>query len=362
MDEKAGKSLRSSLGSEAVFRGLAESGFEFLRRAINEVSSDPRFAVVHFATAIELLLKARLLREHWALIVRNSGDADRETFVRGEAKTVSADEALRRLEKIGGLVIPADAAAEFRKISAHRNRVIHFFHGPSADGSSDEERDKVLREQHRGWFYLNALLKQWSEHFGEFEVEISGIRSLMKQHAEYLTVVFESLRAEIEENAKKGAIYDVCDGCGHPAASRTTLSSNVAELNCAVCEISDSVVWFDCENEDCDGVIEIRGNHPGQRSCPGCRTYYANDQLAAALDTDLSDPLNYVPRNCGLCVTPDSVVQNDMIYVCTECLTVDDTIYRCQWCNEYQLGGGDLEFSYLGGCEFCDGKAGWERD
>jgi hypothetical protein len=51
-------------------------------------------------------------------------------------------------------------------------------------------------------------------------------------------------------------------------------------------------------------------------------------------------------------------VKHHEIYVCTECLGTSDEIAGCGWCNELQMGGGDLEHSYHTGCEFCDGHAG----
>jgi hypothetical protein len=362
MAEAQSSSSRARLNGDEIFRRLAESGFEFLRRSIDEASAEPRFAVVHFATAIELLLKARLLREHWALIVRNSGDADQESFVRGEARTITGDEALRRLEKIAGVVIPAEAASEFRKIAAHRNRVLHFFHATASSEVESAEADRVLREQHRGWFYLSLLLDEWSQHFGEFRQEIMRVRSRMKSHTEYLAVVYNSIKPTIDARELAGEVFVRCESCHHPSAARTAVSRNVALLNCAVCEIVDSMVTFECVNEDCGQTIEVHESHPGHRSCPGCRSFYNNAQLAEVLDTAATDPFEYVPRNCALCTSPDSVVQNDDVYVCTECLTVDNAIYKCEWCSELQLGGGDLENSYLSGCEFCEGRGGFEPD
>jgi hypothetical protein len=219
-----------------------------------------------------------------------------------------------------------------------------------------------LREQHRGWFYLNQLLDGWSDHFGEFRQEIQGVRSLMQRHAEYLAVVYNSASSAIQARRLNGEEFLRCDGCGHPAAARTPLSTSVSILNCVVCQITDSHISFSCEHGDCGQTIEIRGNHPGQRTCPSCRTFYSNSDLAVVLDELVIDAFDYKPRNCALCVTPDSVVQNGDAYVCTECLTVDDNIYLCQWCSELQMGGGDLEHSYYAGCEFCDGKAGWEGE
>jgi len=172
--------------------------------------------------------------------------------------------------------------------------------------------------------------------------------------------VFNSVKSTIDARRAVGEVFVICRGCGHPSAARSALSTNVALLKCAVCEIVDSLVTFECTNEDCGQMIEIHESHPGQRSCPGCRSFYNNAQLAEVLDTATADPLDYTARNCARCTSPDSVVQNDEVYVCTECLTVDDSIYMCGWCSELQLGGGDLEDSFLTGCEFCDGRLGWE--
>jgi hypothetical protein len=58
----------------------------------------------------------------------------------------------------------------------------------------------------------------------------------------------------------------------------------------------------------------------------------------------------------------NSVVEHHRKFVRTECLKVGDEVHYCGWCNEGQLGGGDLEHSYYSGCEFCEGKVGWEKD
>ncbi|EAP77755.1 hypothetical protein ISM_05660 [Roseovarius nubinhibens ISM] len=46
----------------------------------------------------------------------------------GKAKTVSQADAIKRLKNACGENIPSDAATQFGKIAAHRNRMIHFFH------------------------------------------------------------------------------------------------------------------------------------------------------------------------------------------------------------------------------------------
>ena len=47
-------------------------------------------------------------------------------------------------------------------------------------------------------------------------------------------------------------------------------------------------------------------------------------------------------------------------YLCAACFGVFDSIQCCDWCN--QLNTGDMEHSYLAGCNFCDGKFGWDAN
>lgn len=81
------------------------------------------------------------------------------------------------------------------------------------------------------------------------------------------------------------------------------------------------------------------------------------------MDTEYSDPSDCEPQiNCAMCSSMGSVVQHHDAFICTECLSTDESAPRCGWCNERQIGGGDLEYSYHSGCEFCDGQAGWTKD
>jgi hypothetical protein len=71
-----------------AFKKLCHSAFEFLERSVAEFEKEPKFALVHFSSGLELLLKARLLKEHWSLVV--VGKADLKQFRSGESTTVMA--------------------------------------------------------------------------------------------------------------------------------------------------------------------------------------------------------------------------------------------------------------------------------
>jgi len=73
---------------------LTESAFDFLEKSVDELEKHPKYSVIHFATAVELLLKARLMREHWTLVVERASDAVLKDFLDGKLRTISQSDAL----------------------------------------------------------------------------------------------------------------------------------------------------------------------------------------------------------------------------------------------------------------------------
>src|SRR5690606_414365 len=65
--------------------------------------------------------------------------------------------------------------------------------------------------------------------------------------------------------------------------------------------------------------------------------------------------------NCSACDGYQTAVrtENDD-WICTSCFGVFDTLEECEWCNEQNTG--DMEHSYLTGCNHCEGKMGWDWD
>ena len=70
-----------------------------VRNLIDEIEKHPKYSIINFATGIELMLKARLMWEHWSLVVEKTGDAVLKDFQEGKAKTVTPREAMKRLRE-----------------------------------------------------------------------------------------------------------------------------------------------------------------------------------------------------------------------------------------------------------------------
>lgn len=83
-------------------RDLTENGLAFLHRSVSEMGTQQTtvrslsFAIVDLAAAVEVLMKARLVREHWTLICSDPDKATAAHLLAGTAKTVSPEQAVKR--------------------------------------------------------------------------------------------------------------------------------------------------------------------------------------------------------------------------------------------------------------------------
>lgn len=214
--------------ASAIFKQMVASAFDFLKQARKDLEAKKsKYAVVHFATAIELILKARLLKEHWALVVAVSGDADREAFRNGTAKTVTVDQAIKRLENVAGQHLPHGAAEAFKVIAAHRNRMIHFFHEAASDEAEEKVRAQVTAELLLGWYFLLRLIRGWQDKFDEFHGHIWQVENGMAQMRGYLKVVHDKIKDQIAELQGNGLSFGIAQAVviPRPVSIRQTMRS-----------------------------------------------------------------------------------------------------------------------------------------
>ena len=63
---------------------LVENAFDFFLEAIESLQGQNtrkvKYAVLHLTSAVELVLKARLVKEHWTLICRDPSKVTQENF------------------------------------------------------------------------------------------------------------------------------------------------------------------------------------------------------------------------------------------------------------------------------------------
>src|SRR5947209_5795453 len=83
---------------------LVENALDFFHEAVKDAQETDhkrlKYAVLHSASAVELILKARLVLEHWTLVFRDPGKAELNNFKEGKFQSVDFQEAQERIERI----------------------------------------------------------------------------------------------------------------------------------------------------------------------------------------------------------------------------------------------------------------------
>ena len=344
------------------FNSLVENAFDFLNRAISDFPDSPKYSVIHFYAAVELILKARLMREHWALIITKPECANKADFFKGAFNSVGLKDACARLKAIADSGINQQAYESFAKLATHRNSLMHYFHAELATEAVQMER--IVSEQSTAWFFLHDLLtKQWGTHFKLWHKEIRKLDSAMKRHRSYLKVRFNALRPAIKIEKQQGKVFVPCSACGFRSARQEEIVEGLNRERCLVCDHAPSVLSFACP--DCHEIVALRSE--GFGVCQNCEKAFEPDDVVNALidsgaahtsvmDADYSCDLG----NCSSCDGYHTVVSYNDIFFCASCFEDFEYLHTCGWCNEPNTG--DMEDSYLGGCNHCDGKLGWDKD
>lgn len=342
---------------------LIDNGFDFLEKAIDQFQKEPKFSVINFCIATELFLKARLMKEHWSLVV--SANPDINAFKKGDFKSINFKDLMPKIEAITGEKFENEVKTCFHGLATHRNKMVHFYHDFTK--GSEKQIEQIVIEQCSGWHYLSGLLAKWDGIFEPYDERIQHINSKMKRHSVYLKTVYKNILPKIKLAIKNGAIFTDCRVCRNKSSELKELTEYLYACRCKVCHFSDEFISIPCQEEDCIGLIKIDGYASGQSEyiCPECDAAITHQELSEILDNETVTYDNYmdsVEMNCAECEVPSEVIRHGEYYICLNCFYVDGELSICGWCNEGQIGGGSLEFSALTGCSFCDGNSGYHKD
>ena len=344
-------------GQGDIQSAILANAFAFLQRAIDDFKTDLRFSVVNFASATELFLKARLVEEHWSLLFKDTDRASIDALQRGEFISVTVGQAIKRLRTIAGVSFSQEAEANILKLVGHRNRAIHFTMDVP---EPEQEQTEIAIEQLTGWMHLQRLLRQWFGESEEFLGHLWRVNNAMKAQREFLQLIFENVQQKIEEERQAGKTVTACRSCLFEASVLTDLTAFLSESHCLVCSLWDVVVKMTCP--ECGEVNELSHYEANYPECSKCEHQLEASELEEILDTEQVEYPHGIEKNCAECTGYHSVVEHEAYYVCVECFGYADELQVCEWCNEGQINGGDLELSFYTGCEFCDGKGGWDAD
>ena len=374
-----GHERHPELPTAAHFGDLVQNAVDFLDRSVVEFQmGDLKYSSIHFCQAIELFVKARLLREHWSLVVRRPEKAKRSLFERGDFQSVSLPEAVERLSAIAGEKL-ASATTAFESVRQRRNRAIHF-HAPEVPAEPDaanvpradvpplqdkrpDEVAQIVAEQCAAWCQLHQLLTtKWAAHFADYQKRIEKLHGAMMRLRPYLEARFASLQTEIEA---LGSNVASCGACGFRSSAAADLFEGMTECRCLVCRHIGRTFHFACPEADCDGTIIVSPDDGG--ACSKCERFLSVEEVVEQVEpyTDPRDGSEVVRAHCCSCDSYEAGgtvvwVKGAATFVCMNCLDNFESITYCEWCNEPFTGDADATFVF--GCPRCDGRLGHKDD
>lgn len=348
--------MTAQIDTEEIFSGMVENGLDLLQRAARELATAPKYSVVHFASGVEILLKARLMREHWSLIIERSENADARKFTSGDFKSVGAEQAIHRLAQIAGDRLDDAEKAAILAVQKHRNRVLHHFHDGLSKKASEERVAEIAAEQSRMWYYLERLLTgRWNHFFRSYKRRISSIDKAFKRNRSYLRGKFQAIEASLDEKRCSD-----CSTCGFPARE-SGLEGLVTRSSCHVCGATDTSLQVCCtacnestEFDDPSGSVCFHCDHKitlAELLSPGGAFDSGNDTdcgAAYCMVCEYFGEMTVIPAGDG--------------YLCVSCHSTFHDIDSCGYCSEAIAGSPGSVETYLYGCLLCDGTWSTAKD
>jgi hypothetical protein len=341
------------------FENLVRNGIDFLEKAISQLKDEPKHSVINFYTAVEIFLKAPLVKEHWSLVIADR-DPNRQQYETGDFVSVSFEDACKRLERSLKKGLKPGAIEAFDKVRQHRNRMVHFYHS----GTSKKQHDAIMLEQARAWFELNRFVTDdWRKLFEPYLAEFKWMERILVANNHYAQTKFANLRAQIEGKTKGGAVFTTCPRCTTDANEVTSSEpalENLTHRKCLVCFRAETLLQVTCpECSDAEQYLcpdesftcsecnhEIKGEH---------RIFRFLDQSRRPLTKD-DDIDSDTPANCDECQGYQTVCDYADGYLCTNCFAYFESINHCGYCNAPMTGSD--EGTMFDGCEWCEGVAG----
>ncbi|WP_236450507.1 hypothetical protein [Stutzerimonas stutzeri] len=344
---------------EELFDALVRNALGFVNTSIDHLQQKPKNAIVDLYTAIELFLKARLMKEHWTLMLAKPETGDLQNLAVGDFLSVSLDDALKRIQSILGEKIDQDASDNFKALGEHRNQIVHFAH--SGMDNPSKTQAGVIVETWASWHYLHALLTgPWEAVFQPYAVELQVLNQRMMRQGDFIKARFEILKPQIEIQEKKGNKIVPCGHCHMSAAIVGETHPWGIDYTCMVCGVGDTAV------EECNAELHCPGcNAPfkffekGLHACPACGHQITTDILIDLCTKQFPEGDDWCEEghvhiaSCHKCQHPQpSVFFIEGMWSCVSCFDRGWGAVACERCGEFVTG--DMERIKYFACHKCE--------
>ncbi|MDQ7906850.1 hypothetical protein RB614_20250 [Phytohabitans sp. ZYX-F-186] len=297
-----------------TFTPLA-NGLDYLDSVVAHLGGKPtkrdlKYAVLHLYSAIEVLLKYRLIREHWTTVVSRMDSADKTKFESGDFESASSLESYDRLVRICGLPLDKEDRKKIETVGKLRNKLQHF--GLSA--TTEEVAATTARALDFLWRFIHEHVVPGAEDDEEAELDdvLDRVRADLGTILSLVTARMKELDPIL---AQKDVVVD-CPACRQSAL----IVDDTGVPTCAFCyrewvadeAASEYVGATHGLNEH--SVLKDGGVWPVY-SCVNC----SEETLVSGVSIREQEGEHWVCFTCGMSV---SLLDLD---ACTRCGAITDT-------------------------------------
>lgn len=354
--------------AQSLFDGLVKNAIDFFNQAFDEeqIENKPKYSLLSFVSGVELILKARLLHEHWSLILVDPAKADYEKFNKGDFKSINISVAIERINKILNENIRHDYFGEIDFIQNHRNKLVHFYEPAYLNKKDSQYRkkvEKVVSEQFRTWYRLSLILDdEWKDIFKSYRDNFDTLDKKLKRNRKFLNEKFKEISSKLQTLNDNG--YTIAK-CPVPFCEFDSLvikdilngKASYTKGECIVCDFMGWVVVFFCK--DCPNSI-IHTNDEELINCKCGSEIDIDDEISTTFENDfldIGDEHSDESIFCSYCES-EFIVEVEEKYLCLKCLEEFCYLKSCEFCNQYYVINDHhaLEGSWLSGCKSCPGK------
>jgi len=207
---------------------LLDNALDYLLSAAEHARSDRpgnlKYALLHLAAGVELLLKARLEKEHWSLLFADVDKAAQDRLRSGDFRSVDFETASSRLQSIAEVTISDPARRHLDQLRRLRNQVQHF----TVDLELGQVKSLLV---HGANFFLDFLGSNLAD-------EMAGREELLETIHEQLREVEDFVKARLA--TVEGDLADAADVIECPVCWQDTLVIGRGDPHCPFCGFSRS--------------------------------------------------------------------------------------------------------------------------
>lgn len=334
--------------NKELFDSLVKNAIDFVDSSIDDLDVRPKNAIVDFYTSIELFLKARLMLEHWTLILEEPGKGNIQSFSIGDFKSIYLEGAVKRLKSILAINISDTILDNFKELGEHRNQIVHFSH--TEYSTLEANKAGVVAQQWSSWHHLYKLLTDdWKEQFLDHQDEFGRVHKRMLTQNEFLKVRFTEFSKQLEILKHKGIKVVTCNQCDFEAGQVTATLEWGDEYECLVCESNGLALALITDTLDCPRCeVPFQFFNSKLKCCPTCELEINTNQLIKLCHEVYTSGDGYCDEGSGIVAgchqckhSPDSVFYIQGQWSCVSCFDRGWTATDCPNCDEYVTGDMD---------------------